>query len=276
MSEPDRYAVIGHPIAHSRSPWIHAEFARATGQSMLYTAIDATPAALGPVLRSFFDGGGRGLNVTAPHKQAVLAMMTSLSERARVAGAVNTIARQSSGALFGDNTDGIGFMRDLMVNLAVPVQDRRVLLLGAGGAARGLLGPLLAARPAELVIANRDLGRALELAERFAAAGPLRACGFEGLAAPALEPFDLIINATAASLHAQLPPLPEGLIGPACACYDLAYAASATAFVHWARERGAALACSGGGMLVEQAAEAFLLWRGVRPETASVRARLPA
>jgi shikimate dehydrogenase len=274
MPEPDRYAVIGHPIAHSRSPWIHAQFARATAQSIVYTAIDVTPAALGELLPSFFDGGGRGLNVTAPHKQAVLTMMTSLSDRARVAGAVNTIARQSSGALFGDNTDGVGFMRDLTVNFAVPVQQRRVLLLGAGGAARGLLSPLLAARPRELVIANRDLARALELCARFAAAGPLRACGYEGLTALAAEPFDLIVNATSASLHAKLPPLPEGLIGSNTVCYDLAYAASATAFVEWARERGAALACMGGGMLVEQAAEAFLLWRGVRPDTADVLARL--
>jgi shikimate dehydrogenase len=276
MPEPDRYAVIGHPIAHSRSPWIHAEFARATGQSLVYTAIDVPPASLGEVLRSFFDGGGRGLNVTAPHKQAVLSMMTSLSERARVAGAVNTIARQASGALFGDNTDGVGFMRDLTVNFAVPVQDRRVLLLGAGGAARGLLDPLLAARPRELVIANRDLARALELADRFAAAGPLRACGYDALEALALEPFDLIVNATASSLHQQLPPLRPGLVGPDTVCYDLAYGPRRTPFVEWARGHGAALACMGGGMLVEQAAEAFLLWRGVRPDTADVLARLAA
>lgn len=275
MPEPDRYAVIGHPIGHSRSPWIHAEFARATGQSMRYTAIDATPDALEGAFRGFFDRGGRGLNVTAPHKQAVLAMMTSLSERARIAGAVNTIARQPSGALFGDNTDGIGFMRDLTVNFAVPVSGRRVLLLGAGGAARGLLAPLLDARPLELVIANRDVARARELAARVVTDTPIRASRYEELAALAREPFALIVNATAASLHAELPPLPEGLIGPASVCYDLAYAAGATAFVQWARQRGAALACMGGGMLVEQAAEAFLLWRGVRPETASVRARLP-
>ncbi len=276
MPEPDRYAVIGHPIAHSRSPWIHAEFARATGQSMVYTAIDATPAALGEVLRSFFDSGGRGLNVTVPHKQAVLGLMSSLSERARVAGAVNTIARQSSGTLFGDNTDGVGFMRDLTINVAVPVETRRVLLLGAGGAARGLLSPLLAAHPAELVIANRDLARALELATRFAAAGPLRACGYDGLAALAPKPFDLIVNATAASLHQQLPPLSPGLVGPGTVCYDLAYGPASTPFVLWARAHGAGLTCMGAGMLVEQAAEAFLLWRGVRPDTADVLAQLRA
>jgi shikimate dehydrogenase len=219
MPEPDRYAVIGHPIAHSRSPWIHGEFARATGQSLLYTAIDATPAALGGALRAFFDSGGRGLNVTAPHKEAVLALLPSLSERARVAGAVNTIARQSSGALLGDNTDGVGFMRDLTHNFGIPVMGRRVLLLGAGGAARGLLAPVLAARPLELVIANRNVARAHELAARFAADGPVRATGYDALTAPA---FDLILNATAASLHGHLPPLPEGLIGPATVCYDLA------------------------------------------------------
>jgi shikimate dehydrogenase len=273
MPEPDRYAVIGHPIAHSRSPWIHAEFARATGQSMVYSAIEATPAALGGAIRAFFDGGGRGLNVTAPHKEAVVELLSSLTERARVAGAVNTIARQPSGALLGDNTDGVGFVRDLTHNLAVPIAGRRVLLLGAGGAARGLLAPLLAEQPLELVIANRSATRAAELATRFAALGPVRGTGFDGLGPP---DFGLIVNATSASMQQQLPPLAEGLVGPGTVCYELAYGAPVTAFVQWARERGAALACMGGGMLVEQAAEAFLLWRGVRPDTAVVRARLPA
>jgi shikimate dehydrogenase len=273
MQEPDRYAVIGHPIAHSLSPWIHGEFAHATGQSLLYSAIDATPAALGGAIRAFFDGGGRGLNVTAPHKEAVLELLPNLTERARIAGAVNTIARQPSGALLGDNTDGVGFVRDLTHNLGIPIASRRVLLLGAGGAARGLLAPLLAEQPLEVVIANRGAVRAAELATRFAAYGPVRGTGYDGLAPSA---FDLIVNATAASMQQQLPPLAQGLVGPGTVCYELAYAAAATAFVQWARERGAALACMGGGMLVEQAAEAFLLWRGVRPDTAAVRARLPA
>jgi shikimate dehydrogenase len=271
MPAPDRYAVIGHPIAHSRSPWIHAEFARATGQSLIYTAIDAAPEALSDTIRAFFDGGGRGLNVTAPHKEAVLELLPSLSERARIAGAVNTIAWQPSGALLGDNTDGVGFVRDLRHNLGIEIEGRRVLLLGAGGAARGLLAPLLAEQPLEVVIANRGAARACELATRFAAPGPVRGTGYNELAPPA---FGLIVNATAASMHQLLPPLAEGLVGPGTVCYDLAYGSQDSPFVRWARERGAALSCMGGGMLVEQAAESFLLWRGMRPDTAAVLARL--
>jgi shikimate dehydrogenase len=272
MPEPDRYAVIGHPIAHSRSPWIHREFALATGQSLQYTAIDVEPAALRDFIPAFFDGGGRGLNVTVPHKEAVLPYLTSLSERARVAGAVNTIVRQPAGSLFGDNTDGIGFVRDLTQNLRFRIAGRRVLLLGAGGAARGLLAPVLAAEPLELVIANRNPARALALAHRFADRGPVRGGGYDGLAS---QPFDLIVNATAASLHQQLPPLAAELVGAETVCYDLAYGPRDTPFVLWARSSGAALACMGAGMLVEQAAEAFLLWRGIRPQTAAVRAGLP-
>jgi shikimate dehydrogenase len=271
MPEPDRYAVIGHPIAHSRSPWIHAQFARATGQSLVYTTIDAPPATFAAQVREFFDGGGRGLNVTVPHKEAVLPLLATLSERARVAGAVNTIGRQPSGVLLGDNTDGIGFVRDLTHNLRVPLAGRRVLLLGAGGAARGLLAPLLAAEPFELVIVNRSPARALELARRFSDRGAVRGSGYDGLAS---LPFDLIVNATAASLHGQLPPLARELIGAETVCYDLAYGPTDTPFVQWARSSGAAMACMGGGMLVEQAAEAFLLWRGIRPDTAAVRAGL--
>jgi shikimate dehydrogenase len=273
MPEPDRYAVIGHPVAHSRSPWIHAEFARATSQSLLYTTIDATPARLGGAVRSFFEGGGRGLNVTAPHKEAVLEMLAALTERARIAGSVNTIAQLQPDVLLGDNTDGVGFVRDLQHNLGIRIRGKRVLLLGAGGAARGLLAPVLAEQPVELVIANRTMARAQGLETCFAARGPVRGIGYEGLGPPA---FDVIVNATAASLQHALPPLPAGLVGPATVCYDLAYGPDATPFVLWAREQGAALACMGGGMLVEQAAESFQLWRGVRPDTAAVLARLRA
>jgi shikimate dehydrogenase len=269
--EADRYAVIGHPIAHSRSPWIHAQFARQTAQHLSYGSLDVAPAELSQRVREFFAHSGRGLNVTVPHKQAVLELMDSLSERARIAGAVNTIVREADDRLLGDNTDGIGFVRDLTHNLGVSVAARRVLLLGAGGAARGLLAPLLALEPSELVIANRSPERALELARDFAGRGAVRGAGFTELES---QPFELIVNATAAGLQQQLPPLPVSVLRRAAVCYDLGYAHGATPFVLWAREHGVARCFTGAGMLVEQAAESFLLWRGVRPDTAAVLAAL--
>jgi shikimate dehydrogenase len=270
---PDRYAVIGHPVAHSRSPWIHAQFARQTGEHISYAALEIAPAELPVRLRAFFAHAGRGLNVTVPHKQAVLPLLDELSERAGIAGAVNTVIRLPDGRLRGDNTDGSGFVRDLTRNLGISVAAQRVLLLGAGGAARGLLAPLLALEPAELVIANRTPQRAAELAQRFAAHGVVHGCGFEQLGS---QPFELIINATAAGLDQQLPPLPIALLEAAALCYDLVYAGGETGFVRWAREHGVARSVDGTGMLVEQAADAFLLWRGVRPDTAPVLAALAA
>jgi shikimate dehydrogenase len=269
----DRYAVIGHPIAHSRSPWIHAQFARQTGQHLLYTAIDAAPEDFTPCVREFFARGGRGLNVTVPHKLTALELVDSLSERASIAGAVNTIVRDADDRLRGDNTDGMGFVRDLTRNLGVSVAGRRVLLLGAGGAARGLLAPLLALEPSALVIANRASERARELSHLFAHRGPVQGVGFAQLDT---QHFDLIVNATAASLHGQLPPVPIAVLRTAAVCYDLAYAQGATRFSQWARECGVARSFTGAGMLVEQAAESFLLWRGVRPDTAAVLAALLA
>jgi shikimate dehydrogenase len=268
---PDRYAVIGHPITHSRSPWIHARFAQQTGQHLVYTAIDAAPGDLAGIVREFFAQGGRGLNVTVPHKLKVLELLDSLSEQARIAGAVNTIVRESDGRLRGDNTDGIGFVRDLTHNLQVSVSGRPVLLLGAGGAARGLLAPLLALKPALLVIANRSIERARALADAFTGHGPVHGAGFAQLDS---QRFDLIVNATAASLHDELPPLPPAVLATAAVCYDLVYARGSTAFTRWARECGVAQCVTGAGMLVEQAAESFLLWRGVRPDTAPVLAAL--
>jgi shikimate dehydrogenase len=268
---PERYAVIGHPVAHSRSPWIHAQFARQTGQHISYAALDVAPAELAARLREFVGQGGRGLNVTVPHKQAVLPLLEELSDRAQIAGAVNTVLLQPDGRLRGDNTDGIGFVRDLTHNLGLSVAAQPVLLLGAGGAARGLMAPLLALRPAELVIANRSAERAVELARRFADRGAVRACGYESLGS---SRFGLIINATAAGLEQQLPPLPVAVLEAAAACYDLAYAGGDTRFVRWAREHGVTRTADGTGMLVEQAAESFLLWRGVRPDTAPVLAAL--
>jgi shikimate dehydrogenase len=270
---PDRYAVIGHPVAHSRSPWIHAQFARQTGEHISYAALEIAPAELPARLRAFFARQGRGVNVTVPHKQAIMPLLDELSEPAGIAGAVNTVIRLPDGRLRGDNTDGSGFVRDLTRNLGISVAARRVLLLGAGGAARGLLAPLLALEPAELVIANRTPQRAAELAQRFAAHGVVSGCGFEQLGS---QPFELIINATAAGLDQQLPPLPIALLEAAALCYDLVYAGGETRFVRWAREHGVARSVDGTGMLVEQAADAFLLWRGVRPDTAPVLAALAA
>jgi shikimate dehydrogenase len=274
MTRPiDRYAVLGHPIAHSLSPWIHSQFALQTAQHLSYTAIDVAPEELARRVREFFTQGGCGLNITVPHKQAVIELLDSLSERAREAGAVNTIVRGPDQRLRGDNTDGIGFVRDLTRNLGVSVSGQRVLLLGAGGAARGLLAPLLALGLGELVIANRSLARAQALVAAFAHLGPIRAAGFEEL--EALD-YALIVNATAASLQADLPPLPQGVLAAQTVCYDLAYGHTATRFVSWALEQGAKRAFMGTGMLVEQAAEAYLLWRGVRPQTAPVLAALRA
>jgi shikimate dehydrogenase len=271
MPAPDRYAVIGHPIAHSRSPQIHALFARQTRQNMIYDAIDVAPEELAPRLRDFFASGGRGLNVTVPHKQAVIASCDSLTARARIAGAANTIVRDAAGQLSADNTDGAGLVRDLTHNLRVAVGAQRVLLLGAGGAARGLLAPLLELKPRELVIANRNVERALALASAFAQLGAVRGTGFAQLDG---IHFDLIVNATAASLQAEVPPLPPSVLGATTICYDLAYGSNHTRFTQWALEHGAARAYMGLGMLVEQAAESFYLWRGVWPDTAPVLSAL--
>jgi len=275
MPAPDRYAVIGHPIAHSRSPQIHALFAQQTDQNMVYSAIDVAPEDLTGRVREFFGAGGRGLNVTVPHKESVIALAGSLSARAQTAGAANTLVQDAHGRLLADNTDGAGLVRDLKHNLRIAVDSLRVLLLGAGGAARGVLAPLLQLKPRELVIANRSVGRALALASAFAPLGPVRAAGFAELDG---ESFDLIINATAAGLQSEMPPLPPCLLGTATICYDLAYASagSDTRFTQWARAHGAAQAHMGLGMLVEQAAESFFLWRGVRPDTAPVLSALGA
>jgi shikimate dehydrogenase len=270
---PDRYAVIGHPIAHSRSPRIHAAFAAAAGQHLAYDRIDAAPEAFEGIVRDFFDSGGCGLNVTLPHKEAAARLADRLTGRARLAGAVNTLARQPDGTLLGDNTDGAGLMADL-ARLGIAVRGARVLVLGAGGATRGILGPLLEAQPARLVVANRTAARATALAATFAG---VQGCGYDALASlVAAGPFDLVIHATSLGLQGEVPPLPHGVIGPASVAYDLGYGAGDTPFVRWARARGVTRAEQGLGMLIEQAAESFFLWRGVRPDTAPLhRTELP-
>jgi shikimate dehydrogenase len=272
MPVPDRYAVIGHPIAHSRSPQIHRLFAQQCQQYLTYSAIDVTPQQLSNWVLKFFAMAGKGLNVTVPHKQSLLTMPTRLSERARIAGAVNTLLQDAQGNLVGHNTDGIGLVRDLTENLHLSIAGLRVLLLGAGGAARGVIWPLLELKPSELVIANRDLARALGLAKSFDAFGSVQAASY-----PELEGsrFDLVINATAAGLQGEIPPVPAGVLrGGSTVCYDMGYGEQETDFMRWARKHGAARTAMGLGMLIEQAAESFFLWRGLRPNTAAVRTAL--
>ncbi len=267
MTDADRYAVMGNPIAHSKSPRIHRLFAEQTGQQLVYDAILVDTGRFPQTVRDFFDNGGRGLNVTVPFKRDAWVLADVLSARAELAGAVNTLMRQQDGALLGDNTDGAGLVRDLTVNHRVALDGQRILVLGAGGAVRGVLKPLLDCQPAAVTVANRTAAKAEELALHFARNRLVRGCGLGELAG---ESYDVVINGTAAGLSDELPQLPEGLLADDAVVYDMMYADKPTAFVRWGRERGARLALDGLGMLVEQAAESFLLWRGVRPDTASV------
>lgn len=267
----DRYAVIGHPVAHSLSPRIHAEFARATGADLVYLRLEAPLDGFVRTVEEFRAAGGKGANVTLPFKEAAVRVCADLSERARVARSVNTL-RFDGARSYGDNTDGAGLLRDLAVNLGCGLAARRVLLLGAGGAARGVLAPLLQAGPERLVIANRTPAKAEALAAEFAfAACAARALGFEALAG---ESFDIVINATSAGLSGAGLAIPASIFRPGVLAYDMVYGRE-TPFMALARARGAA-AHDGLGMLVEQAAESFLLWRGVRPQTAAVLAALRA
>lgn len=263
----DRYAVMGNPIAHSKSPAIHAMFARQTGQDIGYTAILVEPERFPEALDEFQQGGGKGLNITVPFKQEAWRQAHERSARAERAGAVNTLVFRPDGARYGDNTDGVGMVRDLRQNHGATIAGRRVLVLGAGGAVRGVLEPLLAEQPARLVIANRTPAKAVELAQLFADAGPVAGCGFDDLVG---QQFDLIINGTAASLQGEVPPLPPAVLAEGGWCYDMMYGAEPTPFLRWAQQHGAAKTLDGLGMLVEQAAESFYLWRGVRPATAPV------
>ncbi len=270
-SSPDRYALVGHPVEHSRSPLIHTVFARQTGQHLTYELIDAEPTAFETAVRGFGAAGGKGLNVTVPHKEAAFALCTEHSAAATAAGAVNTI-NIAGGTLRGDNTDGMGFIRDITVNLRQSLAGARIAVLGAGGAARGIVGPLLNEKPAELVIGNRTKARADEIVARFASP-VLGARSFADLADQA--PFDVLINATSAGLKGEPPPFPSTLVGPNSFCYDLAYGSSDTPFVAWAKTHGAGRAVHGWGMLVEQAAESFAIWRGVRPDTKPLLKQIP-
>ena len=261
---PERYAVIGNPVAHSKSPWIHAEFARACAQDMEYTRIEAPLEGFARAVDAFRAAGGKGMNVTVPFKEEAHAYCQRLSERARRARVVNTLSFGAP-ATSGDTTDGVGLVADLR-NQGVRLKGARVLLMGAGGAAQGVAGELLEAGVSTLVIANRTLKRAQALAERFPG---LRASGYDELAG---ERFELVVNATSAGLQAEEATLPPGVLRKGILAYDMVYGRD-TAFLAAARAAGAR-ASDGLGMLVEQAAESFFIWRGVRPETAGVLARL--
>ena len=262
----DKYAVIGYPVAHSWSPFIHGLFAKQTGHAITYSRLEVAPEALNERVVEFFAADGKGLNVTLPHKQAACLIARERTPRAEMAGAVNTLVLRNNN-VFGDNTDGAGLIADLTRNLAFALQGTRILVLGAGGAARGVLGPLLEADPEYLEIANRNDERAAELAHEFSTLGTVHGCGFDAIAD---STFDLVLNATSASLQDTIPPIPPGVIGPTTLCYDMAYGKGDTAFTRWSKSAGAGRAETGWGMLVEQAAESFLVWRGVKPDTAPV------
>ncbi len=262
----DKYAVIGFPVAHSWSPFIHGLFARQTGHNLTYSRLEVAPEALNDTVVEFFAAEGQGLNVTLPHKQAACLIARQRTPRAEMAGAVNTLVLRSDGVL-GDNTDGAGLVADLTRNLSFDLKGTRVLLLGAGGAARGVLGPLLETDPEYVEIANRNPERAAELAREYSTLGTVHGCGFDGIAE---STFDLVLNATSASLQDTIPPIPPSVIAPTTLCYDMAYGKGDTAFTRWCKGAGAGRAETGWGMLVEQAAESFLLWRGIKPDTAPV------
>lgn len=266
----DRYCVIGNPVAHSRSPAIHARFAAQCHQDLSYEAIlvplDGFAAAVG----DFAAAGGKGANVTLPFKEEAFGLCTRRSARAERAGAVNTLTFGRN-EIFGDNTDGAGLVRDIEVNLGFPLAGRRVLLLGAGGAARGVIAPLLERQPAGLFIANRSGDKAETLAGQFSDLATVNAGNF---AKTASRTFDVVINATSASLYGATLPLPAGIFASGSLAYDMMYGKGETPFLALAREQSAARLADGLGMLVEQAAEAFFVWRGVRPDSAQVLAEL--
>lgn len=268
----DKYAVFGNPIAHSKSPEIHRQFAAQTGQALSYEKQLVDEQGFDEAADAFFANGGKGLNITVPFKQDAYSYVARTTPRARRAGAVNTLCLEADGTVLGDTTDGVGLVSDILHNLGWEVRHKKVLILGAGGAVRGALEPLLEQQPQHVVIANRTVDKALQLSKGFAEFGYLLGCGYDMLGE---QQFDLIINGTSAGLKGDLPPLPDSLINPegTIVCYDMLYGAEPTPFMQWASERGAQVS-DGLGMLVGQAAESFALWRGVRPETAPVIASL--
>ena len=273
MNAVDRYVLFGHPVAHTRSPQIHTLFAQQCHQALAYEAVDVLPDQFIERAQHFFAGGGRGANVTFPHKQAALELTAELTPRARLAGSINTLATRPSGALLGDNTDGVGLVRDLVGRMKLDLRGCRILLLGAGGAARGVIAPLLELLPAALLVANRTVPRLEQVLDEFE---PVATSLGVTLGVATDGAYDLIINATSASHAGELPPMPARAVRAETVCYDMVYGHEGTAFTRWALAAGARRAEMGLGMLVEQAAEAFHLWRGMFPDTVPVLAAISA
>ena len=271
-----KYAVLGNPVSHSKSPLIHSMFAQQTDQTMSYVTIPLEENEFEGFVRNFFAGGGGGLNVTVPFKGNAFALAASCSPRAELAQAVNTLFLDANGDICGDNTDGVGLVTDLKLNNKVAISGQRVLILGAGGAVRGIMAALVYEQASAITIVNRDVSKAEHLAEEMQSMAPIEAMSYARLQEVANNgrSYDLIINGTSSSLLGEMPKLDANLIAPGCCCYDLMYSETDTPFVQWGKKEGASISIDGLGMLVEQAAEAFALWRGVRPNTASVMAHL--
>ena len=268
MSEPiDRYAVFGNPIKHSKSPQIHSLFAKQTNQSLIYTAELAEIGQFDQAVMNFIEHNGKGLNITVPFKEDAWRLARQHSDRAKRAGAVNTLKLEQDGSLHGDTTDGVGLVRDLMNNHHIQIKQKTILVLGAGGAVRGVIEALLEQQPASLLIANRTKQKAVQLAEDFSDLGKINGCGLDEISD---NSFDIVINGTSASLQGDLPPLPDSVFDKHSCSYDMMYAAQATVFMQWSQNNGVKQVFDGLGMLVEQAAESFYIWRGVRPETSHV------
>lgn len=267
MSERQRFAVFGNPIKHSRSPFIHSAFAAQCDLRLEYRALRVERDDFVRAATAFFDAGGSGLNVTVPFKEEAAALAAECSPRASRAGAVNTLWLDEAGIIHGDTTDGVGLVRDMVANLGWTVQSARVLILGAGGAVRGVLEPLLRELPAAVHIVNRTVARAETLAHEFGVLGDVTAGGYDSLAG---REFDLVINASSAGLSGEAPSLPAGILTERCCCYDLLYGPEPTQFMRWAAHNAAWAVSDGLGMLVEQAAEAFYVWHRQRPETQAV------
>ena len=271
MTGKDKYAVFGNPIKHSKSPLIHSAFAAQCGQAMQYRAVRVDKDGFTRAASNFFAEGGKGLNITLPFKEEAFQFAGRLSERATRAGAVNTLKLANDGVVEGDNTDGVGLVRDMVANLGWMVQGQRVLIIGAGGAVRGVLEPLLRESPREILIVNRTASRAEQLAAEFADLGSISGGGYELLDE---RQFDLVINASSAGLEGEAPDLPSSLLTERSCCYDMLYGAEPTPFMRWAAHHAAWAVADGLGMLVEQAAQSFYIWRGQRPETQTVIASL--
>ena len=272
MSETiDRYAVFGNPIGHSKSPFIHAQFAEQTGQQLTYTAELVELDDFNNAVERFAENNGKGLNITVPFKQEAWALATDRSSRAERAGAVNTLIINSKGDYFGDNTDGIGLVRDLVKNYRLQLKGKHILIVGAGGAVRGVIEPILSHEPASLTIANRTREKAVQLADDFSDLGNIKGCGLDEFGD---QCYDIIINGTSASLGGEMPDLPDTIVSDITFCYDMMYAKEPTPFMQWAENNGAFKVVDGIGMLVEQAAESFRIWRGCEPDTAPVIAAL--